>query len=43
MAVVVQLSGVYFQEATGYGPVLNVKQVGLRTASAECPFEFIEA
>ena len=43
MAVVVQLSGVYFQAATGYGPVLNVKQVGLRTASAECPFEFIEA
>ncbi len=43
MAVVVQLSGVYFQAATGYGPVLSVKQVGLRTASAECPFDFLEA
>ncbi len=42
MAVVVQLSGVYFQ-AVGCGPVLNVKQVGLRRASAECPFEFLEA
>jgi hypothetical protein len=42
MAVVVQLSGVYFQAATGYGPVLNAKQVGLRTASAECPFEFLQ-
>ena len=41
MAVVVQLSGVYFQAATGYGPVLSVKQVGLRTASAECPFEWM--
>ena len=41
MAVVAQLSGVYFQ-ATGYGPVLNVKQLGVRTASAECPFEFLE-
>ena len=38
MAVVCQLSGVYFQAATGYGPVLSVKQVGLKTASAECPF-----
>ncbi len=43
MAVVVQLSGVYFQAATGYGPVLSLKQVGLRTASAECPFQFLEA
>ena len=43
MAVVVQLSGVYFQAATGYGPVLSVKQVGLRTASAECPFDFLDA
>ena len=41
MAVVAQLSGVYFQ-ASGYGPVLNLKSVGLRTASAECPFEFLE-
>ena len=32
---------VYFQ-ASGYGPVLNLKSVGLRTASAECPFEFLE-
>ena len=43
MAIQVQLSGVYFQAATGYGPVLNVRSVGLRTASAECPFEFLEA
>ena len=41
MAIVAQLSGVYFQ-ASGYGPVLNLKSVGLRTASAECPFEFLE-
>ena len=41
MAVCVQLSGVYFQAATGYGPVLSVKQVGRRTASAECPFEWM--
>ena len=41
MAVVAQLSGVYFQ-ACGYGPVLNMKSVGLRTASAECPFAFLE-
>ena len=43
MAVQVQLSGVYFQAATGYAPVLNVRSVGLRTASAESPFEFLEA
>jgi hypothetical protein len=43
MAIQVQLSGVYFQAATGYGPVLSVKSVGLRTASAECPFEFVQA
>ena len=43
MAIQVQLSGVYLQAATGYGPVLSVKSVGLRTASAECPFEYIEA
>ena len=42
MAVAVQLSGIYFQ-ASGYGPVLNVKSIGLRAASAECPFEFLEA
>ena len=42
IAAQVQLSGVYFQAATGYGPVLNVKTLGLRTASAECPFEFLE-
>ena len=42
MAIQIQLSGVYFQAATGYGPVLSVKSVGLRTASAECPFEYIE-
>ena len=41
MAIVAQLSGVYFQ-ASGYGPVLNLKSAGLRTASAECPFEFLE-
>ena len=40
MAIVAQLSGVYFQ-ASGYGPVLNLKSVGLRTASAECPFEWM--
>ena len=43
MAVCVQLSGVYFQAATGYGPVLSVKQVGLKTASAECPFQWLDA
>ena len=42
IAVQVQLSGIYFQAATGYGPVLNVKTLGLRTASAECPFEFLD-
>ena len=42
IAAQVQLSGVYFQAATGYGPVLNVKTLGLRTASAECPFEFLD-
>ena len=41
MAIVAQLSGVCFQ-ASGYGPVLNLKSVGFRTASAECPFEFLE-
>ena len=43
IAAQVALSGVYFQAATGYGPVLNVKSLGLRTASTECPFEFLEA
>ena len=42
IAAQVQLSGIYFQAAMGYGPVLNVKSLGLRTASAECPFEFLE-
>ena len=42
MAIVVQLSGVYFQ-ASGFGAVIQLKSVGLRTASAECPFEFLEA
>ena len=41
MAVVVQLSGLYFQ-ASGSGAVINLKQVGLRTASAECPYEWTE-
>ena len=40
-AVQAQLSGIYFQ-ASGYGPVLNIKSVGLRAASAECPFSFLE-
>ena len=40
MAVVAQLSGVYFQ-ASGYGAVLNLKSIGLRAASAECPFAFV--
>ena len=42
MAMTVQLSGVYFQ-ASGFGAVLNVKSIGLRAASAECPFEFVDA
>ena len=37
MAICVQLSGVYFQ-ASGYGAVLNIKSMGLRAASVECPF-----
>ncbi len=41
LAVVAQLSGVYFQ-ASGYGAVLSLKSVGLEAASAECPFEFQE-
>ena len=42
MACVVQLSGVYFQ-ASGFGAVLNIKSMGLRAASAECPFAFVDA
>mgnify|MGYP003316692775 CR=1 FL=1 len=41
MAVQAQLSGVYFQ-ASGFGPVINLKSVGLRTATTECPFEFMD-
>ena len=41
MAIQAQLSGVYFQ-ASGYGPVLNLKSVGMCTATAECPFDFME-
>ena len=41
MAMTVQLSGVYFQ-ASGYGAVLNIKSVGLRAASAECPFALVD-
>ena len=39
MAMTVQFSGVYFR-ASGYGAVLNIKSLGLRTASAECPLAF---
>ncbi len=42
LAVVAQFSGNYVQ-ASGYGAVLNLKSVGLKAASAECPFEFLEA
>ena len=42
IAATANLSGVYFQ-ASGYGAVLNLKSVGLKAASTECPFEFIEA
>jgi len=41
LAIVAQLSGVYFQ-ASGYGAVVNIKSIGLRAASAECPFAFID-
>ena len=41
MAIQVQLSGMYVQ-ATGFGPVISVKSIGLRTASAECPFEYLD-
>ena len=41
MAICAQLSGVYFQ-ASGFGAVIQLKSVGLRTASAVCPFEFVE-
>ena len=40
LAIVAQLSGVYFQ-ASGYGAVVNIKSIGLRAASAECPFAFL--
>ncbi len=40
MAVVAKLGGVYFQ-ASGFGAVMSLQTVGLKTASAECPFEFI--
>ena len=42
IACVVQLSGVYFQ-ASGFGAVLNIKSMGLRAASAECPFAFVDS
>ena len=42
ISCIAQLSGVYFQ-ASGYGPVLNVESLGLRTASVDCPFAFLEA
>ena len=41
MAIVARLSGVYFQP-TGFGAVISLQTVGLKTASAECPFDFIE-
>ena len=41
MAIQVQLSGMDVQ-STGFGPVISVKSMGLRTASAECPFEYLE-
>ena len=41
MAIFAQLSGVYFQ-ASGFGAVLNVKSIGLRAASAECPFALVD-
>ena len=41
MAVVARLSGVYFQPS-GFGAVMSLQTVGLKTASAECPFDFIE-
>ena len=40
LAIVAQLSGVYFQ-ASGYGAVVNIESIGLRAASAECPFDFL--
>ena len=42
MAIVAQLSGVYFQ-AGGCGAVMNIKSIGLTTCSAECPFEFLDS
>ena len=41
LAVVAALSGVYVQ-SSGYGAVLNLKRVSLKTASAECPFEIMK-
>ena len=41
LAIVVKLSGVYFQPS-GYGAVISLQTVGMKTASAECPFDFIE-
>jgi hypothetical protein len=41
MAVVAKLSGVYFQPS-GVGAVMSLQTGGLKTASAECPFEFID-
>ena len=40
MAIVAQLS-VYVQ-ASGFGAVMSLQTVGLKTASAECPFAFLE-
>ena len=41
MAIVAKLGGVYFQPS-GFGAVMSLQTVGLKTASAECPFDFIE-
>ena len=41
MAIQVQLSGMHVQ-STGFGPVISVKSMGLRTASTESPFEYLE-
>ena len=41
LAIVVKLSGVYFQPS-GYGAVISLQTVGMKTASADCPFDFIE-
>ena len=41
MAIVAKLGGVYFQPS-GFGAVMSLQSVGLKTQSAECPFEFID-